>query len=660
MFPVAVRVVTRPPEGSRLHEQSEGGARSRVVLLRRQGPALALAGLVVVAAAGYGAAAQLVDMPLVNPDELRYTLAARALADGGWFDLREHAYGYGVVYPAVLAPFIDLKGSVEAAYPLFKLANAVLFALSAVPVYFLARRLLSGWWSVGVAAVSVAIPSSLYTSLVLTESVSYLTFSVAVLSVVLALERPSVRRQVVMLGAVGLAYATRAEFAALLAAFLVGIVLVALIDPTRPGAGEAALGTWPTLVTVGAGLGAVAARPVLTWSSPRGALGGYEDLWRGYDPASVARFFVYHLAEWELYLFVVPFVVAPVVLARLLRASRQGAARDGAFSAAFLTVNGVLFVVAAAFASTPYGYSELHDRYFFYVAPLWLVAFGAWLSAGMPRPVRSTATGVALALVLPAILPFGLIGGNVVFEAVPTAFWSWLWTVIGSTPHMDGKRAVAILVVALTAATVTVPRRVWPLLPGLVVVGLLVTSVLAWKRQVDEPEAFVHADRGSRTWVDAAVPAGARVLKIYVSPLDCPNTEMTRQALFLTEFFNDSVDRAVEIGDSVPDGLPIDQVDVAPAGQLVFPGGRPLVARYVLAQTELHIAGRQLAHGSGAGLTLWRTSGGVRLVNEARGPNDVIDDVCGYGPDGRAGYRPRIQPPTSSSALAPEVGRVRR
>jgi hypothetical protein len=67
----------------------------------------------------------------------------------------------------------------------------------------------------------------------------------------------------------------------------------------------------------------------------------------------------------------------------------------------------------------------------------------------------------------------------------------------------------------------------------------------------------------------------------------------------------------------------------------------------VLAQTELHIAGRQLAHGSGAGLTLWRTSGGVRLVNEARGPNDVIDDVCGYGPDGRAGYRPRIQPPTA-------------
>lgn len=79
----------------------------------------------------------------------------------------------------------------------------------------------------------------------------------------------------------------------------------------------------------------------------------------------------------------------------------------------------------------------------------------------------------------------------------------------------------------------------------------------------------------------------------------------------------------------------------------MFPGGKPLFARYVLAQPELHIQGRELAHGSGAHLTLWRTRGAVKLVNEARGPNDVIDDVCGYGPDGRAGFRLGGQPITS-------------
>ena len=62
--------------------------------------------MVVVAAVGYGAAAQLVSTPLVNPDELRYTLAARAVADGGWPNLRDHGYGYG---PELLDEFTATK-----------------------------------------------------------------------------------------------------------------------------------------------------------------------------------------------------------------------------------------------------------------------------------------------------------------------------------------------------------------------------------------------------------------------------------------------------------------------------------------------------------------------------------------------------------------------
>jgi hypothetical protein len=144
-------------------------------------PALALGAVVAAAALVYGAAAQLVPMPVLNPDELRYTLAARALADGEWLSLRGHEYGYGPLYPAVLAPIVAFSESIESAYSFFKVANALLFALAAVPVYFIARRLLSRWWSVGVAAMSVAIPSSIYTSLVLTESAAYLTSSIALL-----------------------------------------------------------------------------------------------------------------------------------------------------------------------------------------------------------------------------------------------------------------------------------------------------------------------------------------------------------------------------------------------------------------------------------------------------------------------------------------------
>ena len=48
----------------------------------------------------------------------------------------------------MLAAIIRLAGSVDAAYDWFKVANALCFALTAVPVYLLARRLVSAWWAV--------------------------------------------------------------------------------------------------------------------------------------------------------------------------------------------------------------------------------------------------------------------------------------------------------------------------------------------------------------------------------------------------------------------------------------------------------------------------------------------------------------------------------
>jgi hypothetical protein len=553
-------------------------------------------------------------MPLLNPDELRYTLAARALVHGDWLNLRGEPYGYGPVYPFVLAPILAVSDGVESAYALFKLANAVLFALAAIPVFLVARRLLPPWWSVAVAAASLAIPSSVYTSLILTESAAYLASSLALLAVLLALERPTAVRQLALLGAVALAYATRPQFAALLPAFLAGAVLVWAVDESRPPFRRAALTLWPTLSFVTAITLYTAGRLLLTSSSPEGSFAGYADLWREYDPLPVAKFAVYHLAAWEIYLFVVPFLVAPMVVVELLRAARRGGEREGAFAATFLTVNAAMVLIAAAFASTPYGYSELHDRYLFYVAPLWLVAFAVWLERGLPRPMPLTAACLALALVLPAILPFGLIGGNLVIEVAPTALWSWVWTTIQSTPHLDGRRVLEAWVLVVALAAVVAPRRLWPALPAIVVSGLVFSAVLAWGREIGVPDAFSRADQGSRTWVDDALPAGAHATKLYASPPRCPYTELTRQALFLTEFFNGAIDRVVAVGGSTPDGLPTERVGVGAGGRLLLSGGTPLVAPYVVTQPWIELRGRRLGRGTGASLVLWQTRGPVTLA----------------------------------------------
>jgi len=576
----------------------------------------------------YGAAAQIVSMPVLNPDELRYTLAARTLADGEWLALRGHGYGYGAVYPVVLAPIIALSGSVEAAYPFFKVADALLFALAAVPIYLVARRLLSPWWSVGVAAASVAIPSSVYTSLVLTESVAYLTCSIAVLALVLALERPSLARQLALIAAMGLAYATRAQFAALLPAFLAASLLVWALDAERPRLRHAAARLWPTLLALAVGVGTFAARALLSWSSPRESLGGYGDLWRGYDLGSVARFLVYHLAGLEMYLFVVPFAVAPIVVYDLFRAARRGSTREGAFVAAFLTVNAVLLLIASAFASTPFGWEELHDRYLFYVAPLWFVVFATWLSKGLPRPYAATAIGVLLALALPAIPPYGLVAGNNVVEYVPSALWSGAWTFLESYPLVDGRKAFAGAVIVLAVATAAVPRRFWAALPAVVLAGLLLGSVLAWERVAELPQPFAIADRGARAWVDDAVPKGASTTKLFLASPRCPWTEQTRQALFLTEFFNSSVGRAVAIGESTADGLPLDSVGVGPAGRLLLANGEPLVAEYVVTQPGIELKGRRVAVGTGSQLVLWETRGDVRLADARLRAADLATADC--------------------------------
>ena len=113
--------------------------------------------------------------PRVHPDEERYLIAASSLVEGESLSLRGQDYGFGPLLPLVLAAILRLAGSVDAAYDWFKAANALFFALTAVPVYRLARRLVSQWWAVLAAALAVAIPSSISVATVMTESLSYLT-----------------------------------------------------------------------------------------------------------------------------------------------------------------------------------------------------------------------------------------------------------------------------------------------------------------------------------------------------------------------------------------------------------------------------------------------------------------------------------------------------
>jgi hypothetical protein len=131
---------------------------------------------------------------------------------------------------------------------------------------------------------------------------------------------------------------------------------------------------------------------------------------------------------------------------------------------------------------------------------------------------------------------------------------------------------------------------------------------------IGAPEDAVFTGGLERAWVDEKLPEDAAVTKLYLESEACPTSARTRHALFLTEFFNSTVDRAAYIGDSVPDGLPIDRVEVD-GGLLVLPDGSPLLADYVVTQPGIEVDGRRLGTGTAAALVLWATPGNVRLTN---------------------------------------------
>ena len=176
-------------------------------------------------------------------DELIYSELAKSLADSGRFLVRgEATAAYGIVYPALIAPAWALFESVPQAYAAAKAINALVMSLAAVPAYFLARRVLAEPLALVAAALTVAVPSMVYTATLMTENAFYPLFLCAALAMVLWLERPTPLRTAIVLGVCLVAYLTRQQAVALLPALLTAPLLVAragrlppLRAPLRPG-----------------------------------------------------------------------------------------------------------------------------------------------------------------------------------------------------------------------------------------------------------------------------------------------------------------------------------------------------------------------------------------------------------------------------------------
>ena len=570
-------------------------------------PAVTLAGIVLAAAAVWGTLGQQLDVPTVFGDELIHWDASRSLAAGDGLSVRDGGYGFGPLYPLLLAPVHLLASTDLDAYRWARMLDALVLALAAIPAYFLARRLLPPGWSLACAALTVALPSALYTGFVMTESVAYAACVLAFLAIARCLERPTVKTQLLALAAVGLAAAARFQLASLAAALVLALVVRALLTPRQDR--RELRRYWPLLAALAIGAVALGVRAAL--GNP---LEGYGDLWRSYDLVSIARWTWRAFAGLGLYLALVPVVVAPAVVAGLARAGRAGEREAAAFVSLFLGVNAVLLVVVGAFSSTEFGVGFLHDRYLFYVVPLWIVSTAAWAERRLPIGAVGIVLGALLVLAPLVTLPTYLLNadGGRRFDAVASALPSEVAAAAGlAEPQRWWLVVAGVAATALVVGVGWAPR--WLVLVPVAAVFAL-NAGFAWHSRIDAARntTFAPLDADTVSWVDGAVPSGAKV-----ATLAGGVSVETRDALRLTEFFNASIGPAYDLGGGYAPTLASTKVRVGGGSVLLADTGTVHPA-WVVAPKELDLVGEVVAEGTVEGLRLWRVAGPLQLAEPAR------------------------------------------
>jgi hypothetical protein len=544
--------------------------------------------------------------PWIMVDELIYSELAKSFAAHGTFLVRgAPGTGYGVVYPVLIAPAWRLFSAIPDAYALAKGINAVAMSLTVVPAYFLARRLVPPAAAVGAGVLAILVPSMLYTGALMTENAFYPLFVSFCLAFTCVLERPTLRRQVVVLAAFIATYATRAEAVALLPALAVGPLLLGWIDGSVRAAARAFAPLYACLV---GGVLFVLAATVARGRSPLSVLGAYRAATSAaYSPWTAAKYLLWHVAELDLSLGVLPFAA----LLALWLAPRALPRAGRAFVAATLPVSVFLAIEVATFASEQS--RAIEERNLFYLDAPALIALVA--VAGRTLPRRPLLTAAAIAAALPVTIPFARFVGN---GATTDTFGLLAWWRVEQIGVSAGNLRWVALAGAVVAGLVFIGRA-WPVfvLPVLAGAYLVVTSVAADTGphgiEATAAGSFAAGIAGvDRNWIDRAVGHRATVAVVW-------RGDGAPQQVWDNELFNRSVGPVYDLGAPLPGDLAETPVHEATGGTLVDATGRAVSAAYVLAAGGAAVEGTVVAADPAVGLSLLRVSGRLVIQTQVTG-----------------------------------------
>jgi hypothetical protein len=337
----------------------------------------------------------------------------------------------------------------------------------------------------------------------------------------------------------------------------------------------------------------------------------------------VLRWFVYHIAELDLYLGVIPFA-AMLVLAAL---SRRLPRKTQAFVAASIALSAWLVLEVGIFASKNPIPPRIEERNMFYVAPLFVIALLVWIDAGMPRRHVAAGTAAVVAAALPGVLPYStLIGAQAAADTLALSFWWRLQDHTISTNHVAMWTVIGSIVVALLF--LLVPRRLAWLLPA--VVAAMFVAV-GWT-SMDFVHGFQRASVGAlfqgitdqhRDWVDRAVGHDANVAVVWTkcSSEQCPQPRSLtdEKVVWENEFFSRSIGPVYFLHDPVPGGLPERRARFNAATGFFTVNGKPIRTNYALVDKSVEPIGRLVAQDTLKGVSVYRVRGPLRQATWVRG-----------------------------------------
>jgi hypothetical protein len=514
--------------------------------------------------------------PTIFTDEIEWAQLSRAIAATGHAAQRSEPTSFKSLYAFLIAPCWWLH-STAASYTAIKYVNTTVMATTAVPVYLLARQLVSVRAACLAAVGALCTSAFFYAPLILPEVLAYPTFCLCAYVSVRALAGDGRRWTLAAIALSVVALAVRKELVCAGAALALAAAVLWLAGPQSRRLRRG----WSVSDHIGAAILGVGALIVVN-----AILSPHSNEWSTVTSHYQGRF--WHLAFEAGSALTIGLAVLPVVagLASLWLPERRHDPRWRAF-AAFLAASIVTFGtytgVKAAFLSTVFGtYTE--ERNLIYLGPLLLIGAVVYFSAKRPSiPALVAATAVVGWLTI----GYGYQLGYPYFEApgygiAAMANRAFHWN--QSTIRI-GLWVTLAVSLGLCLTPFLQRRRLRPLVLGAAALGaavwMLAGTVTSGRGSQSGAKALVSHLPAPLNWIDIRTGgAGVTYLGQQIG---------NDEGLWLTEFWNRSIKHVWTLDGSAPGPGPTLTPDLAhPDGTL----GNDPGLDYVLADNGVELVGR--------------------------------------------------------------------